>query len=31
MNWLFSTSGPTNPATVPVSSGAENFYRLFKP
>jgi hypothetical protein len=29
--WLFSTSGPTNPATVPMSSAAENFYRLFKP
>ena len=29
--WLFSTSGPTNPVTVPVSSGAEKFYRLSKP
>ncbi len=31
MTWLFSTSGATNPASVPVSSGADKFYRLFKP
>jgi hypothetical protein len=29
--WSFSTSGPTNPATVPLVFGTNKFYRLFKP
>jgi hypothetical protein len=30
-SWTFSTSGPTNPATIPVAPDAQKFYRLFKP
>jgi hypothetical protein len=30
-SWAISVSGPTNPATVPTVSGAESFYRLYKP
>jgi hypothetical protein len=30
-SWSFSISGPTNPATLPIIPGAENFYRLYKP